>query len=114
MRFIIAILATLLLTTSTAVQARPELTLSGPIDYGSVKPLMDATKFYIDSGEREILINIESPGGSVDATWSYLMLMWQAKNTKFTCVIRNYAYSTAFLLFTQCNRRYVYPSALLM
>jgi len=62
-----------------------------------------------------IYIYIDSPGGSVDSglklinTFKY----YQSLNISIDCIANN-AYSMAFYIFQNCDRRYITPSSILM
>jgi ATP-dependent protease ClpP protease subunit len=72
----------------------------------------DFSRKVMTSTEDEILVYIDSPGGSVDSLDRMLQIM-KVSEKKFICVSRMAA-SAAFMLFENCDKRYILVDGTLM
>jgi len=72
----------------------------------------DFTRKVMTHEGKELLIYLDSPGGSVFAV-SRMIGVMDNSNIKFVCVAR-FAASAAFMLFQNCNTRIMLPDGVLM
>jgi ATP-dependent Clp protease protease subunit len=85
------------------------LALIGEVNSDSVAKLIDKIQ---RSDAKELIIYIDSPGGSVVDGLQLIDIM-KASGKKYTCVA-NSAASMAFSILQQCDRRLITPHAIIM
>lgn len=102
------------LAISLPCLARTELKLEGEVGQYTVRPIFQVVEWLIAHHEDEIVLTITSPGGEIEDAIALGMLFQSAKKTRIICVVRDYAYSAAFYIFSQCHERYAYSNAILM
>lgn len=105
--------------TKVALKDGPVLTVLEPITRSTIAPLMDYMDKLLVSSEpapSNINIILDSPGGSVNAGFTFIsrMNLLKARNTKFTCYVIDMAASMAFHFLTQCDTRIVLDKSALL
>lgn len=95
----LAVAPTLTLTEKT-------IKIEGPIQ-NLEKETKELTKLVI-AGEKEVLITIDSPGGSLEAAKSFIARLKSAKyhKVRVRCVVVGTAASAALIILAHCSHRY--------
>jgi len=94
----------------------------GKIGYYSLKDqigdytprfLEEAFRYLYRHGIDRMLIDIDSPGGSVFAGWKTVSVIqqWQSKGIEVATQVRNIAASAAFTIFCAADKRLISPTA---
>lgn len=83
----------------------------GPIDYSMSRFLKRSLASIEDSETNVVILDIESPGGMLDATFEMLDLIERTEHLEFVAFIRHSAYSGAAMLALGCHQIVVHPDA---
>jgi ATP-dependent protease ClpP protease subunit len=89
------------------VSKLPTIAIKGPIN-----PLLDSKtaklKKLVKAGAKEVVILIDSPGGTLRDGQHFIDMMHDAQQygTKFTCIVDGKAMSMALIIFSECDIRY--------
>jgi ATP-dependent protease ClpP protease subunit len=88
----------------------------GPIGYDDLSPTIDAIAKRLEAGDTSILLQLNSPGGSVYAGLDFIAVLDELHKSgiRIQCVVNTRAFSMAAVILQACDDRYITPRSTIL